>query len=81
MKTARVVFVSAVVLAVAGSILATRGLSSAEKRRVPQAASAGPSSTEVSTATLPKGLATLRVDFRSKGERQAKEPTVWDGQV
>ncbi len=36
---------------------------------------------EPTTATIPKGLVTLRVDFKSKGKPKAKVPTTWDGQL
>ena len=33
------------------------------------------------TAVLPAGVVTLRVDFKSKGKAKAKQPTVWDGSL
>lgn len=46
-----------------------------------QGSAAAPFDGPATTSVLPKGLVTLRVDFRSKGKAKAKEPTTWDGEV
>lgn len=42
---------------------------------------AGQPASEMSTATIPKGVVTLHVELRSKGKPRAKVPTVWDGEL
>jgi len=84
MNRLRLMLVSMLVL---GGLAATLFLSrlasyGGERRRPKEPPSRPPQvSDEPTTATLPKGLVTLRVDLRSKGKRKAKVATTWDGQL
>ncbi len=85
MKTSRLLIFSTLVVAlgVVCVLFVSRLDSYAQQRggeANPPSESAG-AADQTTTATIPKGLVTLRVDFRSRGKAGAKEPTVWDGQV
>ena len=83
MTRRRLVTVSAGALAVFAAALALGYLISYAGQRAPAAKppQAAQRSEEPVTATIPKGLVTLRADLRCKGKAGAREATVWDGQL
>ncbi len=78
----------AAVLVLSCGVLATWMLSSAAEggrkanaKVKPAPKVRSPEDEKVTTATLPAGLVTLRIDLKSRGKPGAKEPTTWDGSV
>jgi hypothetical protein len=76
---------AALVMVVAGGLLVSGVASSGREPRSEKTPRSAPrredASARISTATVPAGVVTLRVDFRSKREQSAPVPTVWDGQL
>jgi hypothetical protein len=91
MKTSRLrllglfaVLMAAIVVAGLGSKslrLPQQEAAFAQERGQADSTSQGASFEQVSTAVLPKGLVTLRMQFGSKLAEGKKTPTTWDGQL
>ncbi|NQT13650.1 MAG: hypothetical protein HQ582_12935, partial [Planctomycetes bacterium] len=75
--------VALAVFGVGWALLPNRPTTYAQERSPKKAAPAASAKTSQAPTTLalPKGLVTLRVDFKSKGKAKAKQPTVWDGRL
>ena len=75
--------VTLVLLALGTVLLSSRPTTYAQQRGSKRQSASQPAEAaeQPTTATLPEGLVTLRVDFKSKGKAKAKQPTVWDGRL
>jgi hypothetical protein len=86
MRKKHLLFLALLALVTTGALLllslpSTHAQQRARKAQAKAASQPAEASQEPTTATLPEGLVTLRVDFRSQGKQKAKKATVWDGRL